>query len=346
VYWDATDKITVSAEGRYQKEEIFAKTYSTAVATYGSVLTSVTGSYNAFLPRINFQYKASKDLQFYALYSEGNNPGGFQPITPAQAASVGVNYAFDEEKIANYEAGIKSTWLDGRLVVNAAVYHMDFTKEQLSQTFPVAGTPLGFASIYLPGISSKVDGFEVEANAQVSQALQIRATVGYGKAIYKSFCSTPYGLLTGIYTGPNCRTVNGKQQEGTPALQTSLSGDYVRPMANGWAFFARGDWQYQSKVYNEEWDQSWIPGHGLANLRFGVENAHWSTELFVRNLTDDSNTTRSTRVTDGRIGAAYGTYPPLVAGGITYPQTAAGQQTVAGTGKKPRQYGLRVSYQF
>jgi iron complex outermembrane receptor protein len=257
-----------------------------------------------------------------------------------------VNYNFDEEKIADYEAGIKSTWMNGRLSFNAAIYHMDFTKEQLSQTFPVAGTPLGFASIYLPGISSKVDGFEVEANAQVSQALQVRATIGYGKAIYKSFCSTPYGLLTGIYTGPNCRTVNGKQQEGTPALQTSLSGDYAHPMASGWTFFARGDWQYQSKVYNEEWDQSWIPGHGLANLRFGMENAHWSTEVFVRNLTDDSNTTRSTRVTDGRIGAAYGTYPVLVAGGVTYPQTAAGQQTVAGTGKKPRQYGLRVSYQF
>jgi outer membrane receptor protein involved in Fe transport len=352
VYWDATDKITLSAEGRYQKEEVVSKSYSTAAATYGQIVgTPSVGNFNAFLPRVNFQYKFNKDLQIYALYSEGNNPGGFQPVTRAAADSIGVPFAFDEEKIANYEAGIKSTWMDGRLVFNAAVFHMDFTHEQLAQTFliPPPLTATGFASIYLPGVNSKVDGFELEANAQVSQGLQVRATVGYGKAVYKSFCSTPYALLTGIYTAgstANCRSVAGKQQEGTPALQTSLSGDYAHPMANGWSFFTRGDWQYQSKVYNEEWDQSWIPGHGIANLRFGVENAHWSTEVFVRNLTDDSNTTRSTRVTDGRIGAAYGTYPPLQVGTALIPQTAAGQQTVAGTAKKPRQFGLRVSYQF
>jgi len=342
LYWDATDKFTISAEGRYQHEVIEAASYSTAAATYGAVLSDHTATYTAFLPRIDLQYKFNKDIQFYVLYSEGNNPGGFQPITPAQAAAAGVDYAYKEEKLKNYEGGIKSKWLDDRLIVDLAVFHMDFTNEQLSQTKPVPGTPTGFASIYLPGIASKVDGFELEADGIISHDLQVRATIGYGKAVYESFCSQPYAALTGIQTGLNCRSVNGRQQEGTPALQTSLSGDYTHPISDRWFGYLRADWEYQSKVYNEEWDQSWIPGHGIVNARVGVENGSWTTELFVRNANNDSNTTRSTRVTDGRAAAIAGSYPAL--GGFS--QAIAGEQNVAGTGKKPVQYGVRIAYQF
>ncbi|WP_394760453.1 TonB-dependent receptor [Phenylobacterium sp.] len=346
IYWDVTEQITVSAEGRYQKERITAKSYSTAIATLGQTLSTSTGDYHAFLPRLNVQYKVNPNLQFYALYAEGNNPGGFQPITLAQATANNIPYAYAEEKLKDYEAGVKSTWLDGRLTVNAAIFHMDFQNEQLSQTTPVPGTPTGFASIYLPGVHSKVDGFEAEANAAVTEDFQIRATVGYGKAKYISFCSAPYGALTGVQTGLNCRSVAGKQQEGTPALQTSLSGDYTHRLSSTLALYARGDWEYQSKVYNEEWDQSWVPSHGVVNARVGMELNNWTFEGFVRNAGDDNNTTRSTRVTDGRLGSAYSgaanAYPTL--GGFT--QTIAGQQTVAGTAKKPRQYGVRLALKF
>lgn len=342
LFWDVTDKLTVSAEARYQKEEILAETYSTAAATFGTTLTSVTAKYDAFLPRFNVQYKITPDVQVYAIYSEGNNPGGFQPITPAQAASIGAAYAYDEESIKNYEAGFKSTLFDGRLILNAAAFRMNFTKEQLSQTTPVPGTPTGFASIFLPGVEAKVTGFEVEANAAVTSNFQVRGTVGYGKAEYVNFCSVPYAALTGIQTGLNCRSVNGKQQEGTPALQTSLSGDYTQPLTGDLSAYLRGDWQYQSKVYNDEWNQSWIPAFSTVNARVGIENGTWTLEGFVRNLTDDDHSQRSTRVTDSRAGAVTGSYPTL--GGFS--QGIAGQQNVAETAKKSRQYGVRVGYKW
>lgn len=340
LYWDIISPLTLSVEGRYQHEVIDAKTYSTAIATYGTPLTHYSQLYTAFLPRVNLQYKIDKDLQVYAVYSEGNNPGGFQPAAPNLLAPLGIPYAYKEEKIKNYEAGVKSSWLDDRLIVNAAVFHMDFTNEQLSQTVPVPGTPTGFSSLYLPGVSSKVDGFELEADALLARDLQVRATVGYGKAKYKSFCSQPYAALTGIQTGLNCRSVDGFQQEGTPALQTSLSVDYSHEIGGNWALYLRPDWEYQSKVYNEEWDQSWVPAHGIVNARIGIEDHSWTFEGFVRNATDDMNTTRSTRVTDGR---GFSTSYPALGG---FSQAIAGEQNVAGTAKKPRQFGVRVAYQF
>ncbi len=342
IYFDVNDHITISGEARYQHEKIETRSYSTALATLGTRLTRFNATYNSFLPRFNIQYKVNPNLQFYALYSVGNNPGGFQPITPAQAAANNIPYSYDEEKLKDYEAGVKSTWLDGRLTVNAAVFHMDFKNEQLAQTTPVAGTPTGFASIFLPGVHSKVDGFEAEANAAVTDDLQLRATVGYGKAKYIAFCSAPYAALTGVQTGLNCRSVHGKQQEGTPALQTSFSGDYTHHVTSDLTLYVRGDWEYQSKVYNEEWDQSWVPAHSTINARVGVQYENWTLEGFVRNATNNDDTTRSTRVTDGRLAASAASYPTL--GGFS--QNIAGQQTVAGTAKKPRQYGVRLALQF
>ena len=227
LFFDITSHLTVSAEGRYQHEQILSKTYSSTAATYGQTLASYSATYNDFLPRVNVQYRFNRNFQIYALFSEGNNPGGFQPITPAQAANANIAYNYPEEKIKNYEGGIKSQLLDGRLIVDAAVYHMDFTNEQLAQNTPVAGTPTGFASIYQPGVAAKATGFEAEVDAAVTDDFQVRGTIGYGKAQYVNFCSAPYAALTGIQTGLNCRSVNGRQQEGTPALQTSLSGDYT-----------------------------------------------------------------------------------------------------------------------
>ncbi len=240
---------------------------------------------------------------------------------------------------------MKSMWLDGRLIFNAAIFHADFTNEQLAQTTPVPGTPTGFASLYQPGVESEVNGFEAELQAAVTSEFQIRGTVGYGKAEYVSFCSAPYAALTGVQSGLNCRSVEGFQHEGTPALQTSLAGDWEHDLSNGFSVYARGEWLYQSKVYNEEWNQSWNPAFSMFNARIGLQNETWKLEGFVRNLTDDEHTTRMTRVTDGRIGAAYtgaGAYPTL--GGFS--QQIAGQQTVAGTAKKPRQFGVRLAVRF
>ena len=105
--------------------------------------------------------------------------------------------------------------------------------------------------------------------------------------------------------------------------------------------YVRGDWEYQSKVYNEEWDESWIPAFSTFNARVGIEHGHFTVEGFVKNIGNNMDSTRSTRVTDSRAAAA-SIYPTL--GG--FPQTIAGEQNVAGTAKKPRQYGVRVAFKF
>jgi len=82
-------------------------------------------------PRVTVNYKAADDLTFYANYAKGYKPGGFNgaiAITNGRPQ----DESFDQEESVNYEVGMKSTWMDNRLVFNVAVFKMDVTAIQLT----------------------------------------------------------------------------------------------------------------------------------------------------------------------------------------------------------------------
>ena len=184
---------------------------------------------------------------------------------------------------------------------------------------------------------------EAEINAIPVEGVDMRATVSYGKAKYKNYCSSNYGVLTGIEDGPGCRYVNGKQQEGTPAFQMSLAAGYTRPINTTLNAFIRGDYAHASKVYLDEFDFAWIEPQDSVNLQIGLETEKWTFAAFVKNLTDEAVGPRTTRVTDARAGGLGGGYP-LING--LYSGAAAGSQGVAGTARKPRQVGVHASVNF
>src|SRR5690606_17779846 len=72
---------------------------------------------------------------------------------------------FEEEKTWNYEFGVKSDWLDGRMRVNANVFYIDWTNQQLTQTGPVLRKNGSlFSTSYTTNVGeSEVKGFELES---------------------------------------------------------------------------------------------------------------------------------------------------------------------------------------
>ncbi|UVO50692.1 TonB-dependent receptor [Sphingomonas sp. SUN019] len=356
LYFDVTDQLTISAELRQQWDKISLTQLPTAFAPTPNP-AFLEASFKATLPRLNIQYKVNDDLQFYAIYSVGNNPGGFNANVPTSfPLPTGVDRAFGEEKLYNYEGGLKSTWLDGRLIFNAAVYHMNWKNQQVPQAtltnFPQPGATTVFTTA---SSRSTVTGFEAELEALPAEGLNLRATASYGKAKYKELCSTNYFALTGIATGFGCRSVAGFQQEGTPALQLSLFADYDFPLTDTVNGYIRADYQHQSKIYLDEWNDAWMGAANLAGLRIGVQTGRITVEGFVRNLLNDDHSARTTRVsftgvggTSCAVGAVcpVGSYPTITTPLGTFPAGAAGNQSFADTARRPRQVGVRLGYKF
>ena len=362
VYFDLTDQLTVSAEVRHQWDKITLTQLPTTFAPAPNP-AFLSQSYQATLPRFNIQYKVNPDLQFYAIYSVGNNPGGFNANVPTSfPLPAGVTRAYGEEKLYNYEIGFKSTWLDGKLLFNAAAYHMDWKNQQVPQSYLTNFPTAGSVTVFTSAVSqSYVDGFEAELQALPTEGLSLRGTVSYGKAKYKQLCSSNYFALTGVSTGIGCRSVAGFQQEGTPALQFSLFADYDFPINDRVKGYIRADYQYQGRIFLDEWNDAWMGAANLGGLRFGVQDEHVTVEAFVRNILNDDHSARTTRVSFTGVGGAAcsvaastatpptcapGTYPAINTQGTVVSAGSAGNQSFADTARRPRQFGVRLGYKF
>jgi outer membrane receptor protein involved in Fe transport len=78
----------------------------------------------------SIQYQINEDMMTYFLYSQGFRLGGFNP--PRAVATGLVPFEYDPDELDNYEFGLKSKWLDDRLLLNATLFYMEWSNYQQS----------------------------------------------------------------------------------------------------------------------------------------------------------------------------------------------------------------------
>ncbi len=318
LYFEIAQPLTLALEGRYQRDKITSR----------NLLTNVTyeGTFNSFLPRANLEYRVKDGLMFYAIASIGNNPGAFNSGNVPDESLRKVK----EEKLKNYEIGMKSEWLDGRLLLNGALFSMRWSDQQFRRSFNLPSGAI--AALQTNEGNSQVDGFELEAAVIPTPGVDLRATLSYNDARYTSFCSANLSALTGRsdLPAPNaCIYVNGNQLEAQAKWSGSLSAGYTRTISDQWNAFIRGDVQYTDRKYASEMNLAYAPETYILNARLGVEGERFGFEIFGRNLTDEDAPYRVGRGSDSRIP-----------GGRNF------DQTVVLTYRTPRQIGARLTYRF
>ncbi|MBW4053037.1 MAG: TonB-dependent receptor [Proteobacteria bacterium] len=131
-YYDLTDKVTLSAETRYQWDRI------TEQQIFPTIGTSLSHVFTSFSPRVSLAYNPTPSQLLYATYSVGYKPGKFNADLVGQPASVlgqlpaGTGIPYQQEKLNNYEVGSKGMWLDDRLQTTLALYYMKWSQGQVS----------------------------------------------------------------------------------------------------------------------------------------------------------------------------------------------------------------------
>ncbi|EED31060.1 TonB-dependent receptor, plug, partial [gamma proteobacterium NOR5-3] len=102
VTYDFSERLTASAEIRYMEED---KTLTDAAFNGDDTWSSTT-------PRFTLNYQVSDAVMLYASYAEGAKPGGFNG-SDGDSVSRPI---YDQEESVNYELGVKSTMMNGRLI--------------------------------------------------------------------------------------------------------------------------------------------------------------------------------------------------------------------------------------
>ena len=210
--FDVSDTFSVSAGGRYTEDQrranILRQIYlgtagSPEMGNPGAVLfrtdTNLTSADldrtdKKFTPRLSASWKASATQNMYASVSQGFKGGSFDPRLNLVGTRLSVAKAkegFLPELITTYELGLKSQFNNGRILTNAALFHSDYKDVQVPGSVAIDtngdGKDDSFAGVTTNAGKARINGFELEATAKVTDAFSLSGTYGYINAKYTQF---------------------------------------------------------------------------------------------------------------------------------------------------------------
>ncbi|MFP5306257.1 MAG: TonB-dependent receptor, partial [Gammaproteobacteria bacterium] len=108
-------------------------------------------------PKATLRWHASEELMIYGLVSRGFRVGGIQPT--ASGLSADIPRFFESDTLWNYEAGVRSSWLDGRLLLDLSAYFIDWNEPVLTQRDESNPNPVAYYYDNVGGAqSSGVEG--------------------------------------------------------------------------------------------------------------------------------------------------------------------------------------------
>lgn len=314
--------------------------------------------WKATTPRVTVDYKVNDDVTVYVNYSKGYKPGGFNGSTAIVANRPG-DESFKQEQSVNYELGMKSTWMDRRLLLNVAIFQMKVDDMQLTTPVnnPVSGAINSLSTNQGDG---KIKGIEIESRFVATENLTLGLNYALADTKFTAGCDDFQFVITsggGVLnpSNPNdpTRNLNGKGDcsiVGHPfplsAKHTgSVTADYLRPVFSGnYRLYINTDLSYSSKRNVQVHDTAYTGAATLLGARIGFETDNLKMGIYGRNLLNEDSAVGATRWLHSYLLAVPGALKPGL------PSTAVASYSfprgIFGTLRRERQIGVEASYKF
>jgi iron complex outermembrane recepter protein len=311
-----TDQFSVTGGLRYNSDKrtySVARTRDTQFPTFlqnplGNVRRAVKDDNVTW--DLSATYAATDDVNVYARVAKGYRAPSIQgrilfPPATATPLESGVTIG-KSETIQSYEAGIKSTFLDGKGRFNINGFYYDLKNAQL--------TAVGGGVNANRLINAKnVRGYGLEADLELRPVPQLRLTAGLG---YNNTKIQDPGLTTAacgavrVDTFPNVSlctlldpivtpaapfsaaivNINGNSLPQSPRWTANWTARYGVPVGNG-EVYAFTDWAYRSKINFFLYDSVEFQDRNLleGGLRLGYKTEMFDAAVFGRNITNDTS---------------------------------------------------------
>jgi len=305
--WKATDKWTLSAALRgstVHKSYNWNLIYGTATQDYGGVVplpdsvaslppllglgnpNTLSGSRDdqALMPSASIQYQISPMVMSYFSYTRGFKAGGFNG---ADTTGVASNLPYGPEHVNAYEAGIKSTWLDRRLIIDADVFRSDYTDLQVTTDIPSTGGT--YLSLLKNAAASRSQGLEIDGQWIATQSFRLSSDITYLDAYYIHYpnvTATQLQMLNGLAT----QDLSGQPTQYSPKWSGSLTASYRASVSAGFSLVAELSWLFSSPYFLSGNDDPILKQGSYdrldARLTLEPSGGRWAVDLIGSNLTD------------------------------------------------------------
>ena len=266
-----------------------------------------------FTPKATIEWTPNEDQLYYFSFADAVKPGGISSLT-AGGFFDPENARFDEEKLRIYELGGKTSWRDGTLVLNGAVYFQEFTDKQVSTTQYDARIESDIGSIENAG-EAEIFGIELEGTWQVTDTVTLGAGYSYIDAEYTSFKSQTNsaneiarlmasgngGCLSVVDIDPGPDVVEtciidrtGNRIEDIPKHAFVGTAEYRAPLDGLSGLIGQdADWFFQTNVaytgerYTDENNLILLDDYITTDFRLGVSSDRLEFLIYVDNAFDD-----------------------------------------------------------
>ncbi len=355
--WRINEQWTTSLEGRYAMDEINKGGVDTRLlsgVTYTQAY-ALAETFKSFTPRVTLSYQAADNINLYGLVSKGTKPGGFNTDvyradfreSERDALIARGLETFEEEQAWNYEFGIKSDWLDGHLRLNANIYQIDWTNQQLTETGPVFrknGTL--FATSYTTNVGeSRIRGFELESQWAFAGGWLASLAYSYTDAEIVNFISQDQADLFSSSNAPTladpAANAAGFTLPRVPKQKATLGLMYDGQFANGWGYTANMDATHEGRRYLQVDNLASLAPSTRTNFRFSLQpNERLQLSAYVLNAFNDRTPEDAQRTINPDAYVAIPAVPPLTGVAVSNLRDFGVSPSL------PRMYGVEVSYKF
>ncbi len=185
-----------------------------------------------------------------------------------------------------YEGGVKSTLADGRIILNAAVFYIDWTDVKIDDQYtdPDTGDTTGYTS---NAGEAEVKGFEIFVQLAPTDNLDLSFGYSYNPAR--------------VFDYPD-RRANNAGIDTLGEKQLPFSSDYSFTGAIGlngeigpsWTWYGQLDAQFESTQYATVANLAETGDRFFTNLLVGFDDERWSIQGYVNNLFDSGDATSIT----------------------------------------------------
>lgn len=302
-----TDKLSLIGGLRYTVEDQHAyfirsvmpgAVAATPISVAGPPLVAQgLGSYEKKLSdHFAIQYEITPDIMAYASYSRGYKGAALNLLNFLSATQVSSGaYLVPPEIPTDYEAGVRTSFFQHRLQVNATVFDETFKGFQATAYDSVSNS-----NTLVSAGELRSRGAELEALATPMRGLNLSANIAYTDASFTNFPNGPCYPGQLLVANTRCHAVGatfvqdlkGQQLNNAPKWAFTLGGSYTRPL-NWHALegFVDANYSWRSKVnFSLSQDPNTVQdAYGVLSLNVGVQTPGQRLRLavFARNLTDE-----------------------------------------------------------
>jgi iron complex outermembrane receptor protein len=205
------------------------------------------------------------------------NVGTLYHVLPGISPYVGVSKSylanFNSENTQNgigapesalqYEAGVKFSMLNDKVVLNTSVFNI--SRDNVATL--VAATDTIFFD------SQLTNGVEASLDAKITDQWHLLANATAQDAV--------------VTTAPQAPTQVGNHPQGVPAYMANLWSTYTFSIAGIPGFQVGAGLNYRSKTYSDTTNVNWVPAYVIGNAMVGWESPNWRVALNVKNFTNE-----------------------------------------------------------